>query len=291
MITVIDLKAYTEASSKNYKQIPIENAIPATVCTEFSRYEVLRACRRKLYFDIDGVPEDKPKLIDDFIKAYNNFLIQNHIVNKPLSFIKTTNGASETHRGLSYHLICPTHCAPYFQQRDALLAFKHTEEGKPFNDYADTSVYSKLRLFKLPNFIGIPMTNPENYHRMDPTYPNSKDYIIQDTDGCQCINMHFSIQKGWRKTSVRISPLLQAVVKLATLLENPQAPKKENATPIKYSFEDIIKRIDALLSKTSISALDRKMLQDLRNECGNENSNIPTIANGLLSLLEEKYKQ
>ena len=166
MITVIDTTAYAHCSPRNYKQIPIDQAIPEEPCIEYSRYEVLQQKIRKLYFDFDGIPDYNYNLLREFIEDYNSFLISKDYINEPIDFISTINTYSPNHPGIGSHIIARSVTMDATKQHTLLLAFLSEYEGaEKYKPYVDTSVYSVRQLFKLPHFIGLPMINTDNYHK------------------------------------------------------------------------------------------------------------------------------
>ena len=205
MITVIDTTAYAHCSPKNYKQIPIQDAIPSEPCLTYSRYEVLQQKIRKIYFDFDGVPEDKSELIREFIADYNKYMISKEYIKESIEFVLTTNSHSPNHPGIGSHIIAKNTTMDATKQHDILLCFlSESVNTDKYKEYLDTSVYSVRQLFKLPHFIGLPMVDMENYHHMLST-DNITDYLIQNITGCKYLNPNITCKKEWRKAEKRIS--------------------------------------------------------------------------------------
>lgn len=205
MITVVDVTNFNQASPRNYKQIPLADAIPAIPCTEYSRYEVLQQKIRKLYFDLDGIPNDDAKLLRDFIEDYNRYLINKEIITDPIEFVATINTNSSNHPGIGSHIIAKSITMDAAKQHTLLLAFLSEFEGaEKYKKYVDTSVYSGRQLFKLPHFIGLPMINLENYHCMTDT-ENRTDYIIQKITDCKYLNPNIHPNKEWKKAEKHLS--------------------------------------------------------------------------------------
>lgn len=205
MITVVDVTSFSQCSRRRYKQIPIASAVPSEPCTEYSRYEVLQQKIRKMYFDFDGVPEDQFSLFREFVEDYNNYLIDKDYIKSPIEFVITTNSRSTNHPGLGSHIIAKSTTMDVSKQHTLLLGFLTEFPGAvKYKEYVDVSVYSSLQLFKLPHFIGLPMTDTENYHCMlspeDPT-----DYIIQNTAKSTYINPSIECKQEWKKAGKRIS--------------------------------------------------------------------------------------
>ena len=156
---------------------------------------------RKIYFDIDGVPEEKENIPEDIINNYLDFLIENQLfTNKEdFTYVKTTNYNSGKYKGLSFHIISTSHYMNMELFNKTLNAFIKSEQGQQFKDYIDFSAYSQIRSFKLPNFIGIPITNPENYHYLDPSSNNPEDYIITYLEDQRLIAGEFKVSKTKKK--------------------------------------------------------------------------------------------
>lgn len=205
MITVIDTTAYAHCSPRNYKQIPVDQAIPEEPCVEFSRYEVLQQKIRKMYFDFDGIPNDNYNLLREFVEDYNNFLISKDYIKEPIEFISTINTRSANHPGIGSHIIAKAITMDATKQHTLLLAFFSEHEGaEKYKPYVDTSVYSVRQLFKLPHFIGLPMVDTENYHCMVDTEDRSA-YIIQKITNCKYLNPNINAKQEWKKNEHHIS--------------------------------------------------------------------------------------
>ena len=205
MITVIDTTAYAHCSPRNYKQIPIDQAIPEEPCIEYSRYEVLQQKIRKLYFDFDGIPDYNYNLLREFIEDYNSFLISKDYINEPIDFISTINTYSPNHPGIGSHIIARSVTMDATKQHTLLLAFLSEYEGaEKYKPYVDTSVYSVRQLFKLPHFIGLPMINTDNYHCMVDTEDRTA-YIIQKITNCKYLNPNITAKQEWKKNERHIS--------------------------------------------------------------------------------------
>lgn len=182
MITVVDITDYTQNRYKNYKSIRMEEAIPANVCLDYSRFEILRQTMRRLYIDIDGVKGvNDDSYVKEFIKLFNKFIISSGYAKEPIEFVYTTNFNSAAHPGAGYHLFAKSVQMNYTKNR--LLLAEFINENPQYSKTVDFSIYSNKQLYKMPNFIGIPMVNPMNYHTMvDPSNPLL--YIVQNTNGC-----------------------------------------------------------------------------------------------------------
>ena len=286
MITIIDATSFNQCSPKNYKQIPMANAIPSKPCTEYSRYEVLQQRIRKMYFDIDGVPDDRFRLITDFIDDYNKYLISKEYINEPVEFVITTNSHSPNHPGIGSHIVAKSTIMEVSKQKTILLGFLSEYDGaSKYKDYIDTSVYSTLQLFKLPHFIGLPMTDPENYHCML-SPENSMDYIVQNTANCKYLDPPVECKQEWKKAAKHISWI-----------------PKHNAKKVRDIFEMIFdrrsaKRIDVrsyidrcqeLMLSEHVSETLMKRLTDIMNDL-RENKNVEMCI-GLIDHIADKINR
>ena len=199
-VEVVDCTDFTQCRSDSYKFVPVENAFSFdTPELSFSRYEVLKNQYRKMYFDIDGV-EDTPEnqnIAQDFMRDYEEYLKTLVKLPEPLKYVITTNKNSTGHPGIGFHVIVWNYHMDYKKQYITLIGFKETSKGQRYAKYVDTVVYSSLRLFKLPNFIGIPMNNVENYHRPDPSDKNIEHYLIQSLNGTQLLEHRLHVPQDW----------------------------------------------------------------------------------------------
>ena len=216
MITIIDCKqSYTEASPRNHKKILYTNVIDEisdrTVHMEKSRYEVLNNTIRRIYFDIECIPEDKPEMISEIVGKLDAYLKSIRLIDHDLKYALTYNSGSLTHKGLSYHLILPEYKMSIQVMKNLVIAFTHSDFGKDYIEYFDTSVYSRIRLFKLPYYVGMNKegidTNPDNHHRI--IVGDIADCIIQYTEDAKYLTYDFQIKPEWWKESKRISPKFQ----------------------------------------------------------------------------------
>lgn len=220
-IIIVDCKtSYYDANKRNYKTVSVEEITDElrkkTVNTAISRYEVLKHNIRRLHFDIEKIPEDKPSLIYEFIRDFNEYMREECSIEKNMNYVLTFNNSSSAHKGLSYHVIFYEYSMDYRAIRDCLIAFINHDLGKPYADYIDVSIYSAIRLFKLPYYIGITKegidTNENNYHRIVEDSSESDDVshvIIQDTEDCEEIKHTFDVKPEWKKSAKIISPFWQ----------------------------------------------------------------------------------
>lgn len=179
-------KSYTENKPKNHKYTSIDNYVNMikNKNEKTSIYEIFAPGKNvKIYFDIEKIPFDEHKLIDDIIGDLRLFFSKT--TNLELGqYIKTINESSANHKGLSYHIIF----YEYHTTVINILCFlnEFLTEHPEYVKYMDGSVYTDDRLFKSINQIGvcgkIVDTNPKNYHRIDNVEQNEttiKQSIIQ----------------------------------------------------------------------------------------------------------------
>lgn len=283
MITIVDVTDFAQCSPRRYKQIPVEDAIPEEPIKEYSRYEVLQQKIRKMYFDLDGIPNDNSKLLRDFIEDYNQYLINKEIIKEPIEFVATINTNSTNHPGIGSHIIAKSVTMDAVKQHAILLGFLSEFQGaEKYKDYIDTSVYSGRQLFKLPHFIGLPMVDPENYHCMTDT-ENKSDYVIQKITNCTYLNPNISAKKEWKKAEKHISYIPRrgnAMVKeLYYAILNRRSVNHLNV----YKFID---KAQELLLNERITETLTKRLNEIINDL-REKRNIETSI-GLIDHIEKK---
>jgi hypothetical protein len=181
---------YTENSpSKHIIHTSIESFYEDTLNPEDCVYEVLDKPVRRIYLDIEGIDMETSeshrlvlKIINDFREFIGTSISPAHV---------TYNAGSTGHPGHSYHVIFDEEIN-YQLLKNIVIAFKqlHPEYGT----YIDESVYSVIRLFRLPfqckqraddtpdaNDVHIPI-NLESQRLLDKEYWNdimACNYIIQ----------------------------------------------------------------------------------------------------------------
>ena len=191
--SIIDITSYKQNFANNAKAIPVDDLaleiktrhetfiskrlLPFQVepipSLEQSRYERISSEVRRIYLDIDGVPTSEPFLILDIVKSLKDFFKEEvgEEMSEEMNFITTFNGNSETHAGFSFHLYCRNYSMNVNNLHNLLAKFVSTS-GKRYADYIDMSLYSKVRLFKIPYYLAIGKdrvslsTNKENFHRL-----------------------------------------------------------------------------------------------------------------------------
>ena len=263
-ITIVDCDDFTRSSKKYHKKIDINEAIPSTVITKFSRYEVLDEIERRVHFDLDGIPFglNAETMPDRFVRGWAHFMhVKGILDNENIKYVKTTNYHSLTHEGFSSHIICYEYKMGYTELKASVILFVNTEEGKEFKPYVDTAIYSSMRLFKLPHFIGIPMTNEDNYHELDPMDHDTTHYIVQYTkDAALLVGRNkLIVPKGLRKTCLKHSgPKYEKIAK--TLEEIKQIfVDKQHANRI-YSSEELNEMLMTLINHPRLKENDKARL-------------------------------
>ena len=131
--------------SKHITHASIESFYEDTLNAEDCVYEVLDKPIRRIYLDIEGIHMETTeshnlvrKIVNDFRKFIGTNISPAHV---------TYNAGSTGHPGHSYHVIFDEEIN-YQLLKNIVIAFKqlHPEYGT----YIDESVYSVIRLFRLP---------------------------------------------------------------------------------------------------------------------------------------------
>ena len=287
IIKIIDLTDFHQARPNNYKEIDINEAIPDTPNLQISRYEVLNYYIRKVHFDFDGLPDtpEGREIPDNFVKAWAKWMYgQSLIPSEEIKYVKTTNSASATHKGFSSHIICYEYSMDYQQIKNSIIKFIETTEGSQFKNYVDVAIYTRLRLFKLPNFIGIPMDNPDNYHRLDPRDLNKEHYIIQHIEGLTHITSKFYLTKSERRQSKKAMHSNgngELYIQIARAIEQAFIDKISKT----YNGTTINEQLQSLINNPNISETDKTILQKYTPY---DESKAPLI-NSLITLVKTKY--
>lgn len=300
-INIVDCTDYTQCSANNYKQIPLTEAFSFdTPELSFSRYEVLNNQERKIYLDFDGLPETEEgeNMPKNFITDFEPYLISTLPENEkenwePLKCVITKNHDSTSHKGYSSHVIIYNYSININDIKTLLIGFFHTEKGTKYDGYVDLIVYSTLRLFKLPNFIGIPMTNVNNYHRPDPDDNEIEHYIIQYIIGCKCLHPNVRIPRRWIKQANRKQARgghgsdQNAKFYMALYEKICETYKAINIKESKsYDKDDISRKIDVLLENPDISEHDKNKIRYRKDVFANS----PAITESLIKQIAYKYK-
>lgn len=291
-VLVVDCTDFTGNTANNYKLVPVNQAFPMTPELKFSRYEVLRESIRKIYFDIDGMPEaedveDKP---DKFVKAWGDFMVlSGFLEHNDLKWVKTLNHHSTNHKGFSAHVIVWNYQMNTTDLKNSVIMFLETEQGREFREYVDVAVYSSLRLFKLPNFIGIPMTDVNNYHTMDPRDNDMRHYLIQDLTDTTQIVAHFKVPRNLRRKAKQISPAGNVIFykkMVEALDELRQVFVDKHKTENIIKADEVENELNQLLLNDTISESDKIILR--RYTPLDENK--LAIVNNLCRLVKQKYR-
>lgn len=218
-------------------------------------YEVLTNVYRKIHFDIENIPKDKPDLIDEIIQRIKNWfgLLDGRC-------IVTRNLNSTQHPGLSYHVIFCGYRIKYDKLKLYVCCFK--EHNRDIAPYIDHSIYSSIRLFRLPNQVkqGTNET-PEDSHHI--VY-NTSSYNIDR----HCNYRYVLIQDIYTHGTTEYSKKMMSQDILNKLLDYITKQKKKNAAnhdkTIKYSgqinYRKMKEEVDNLqLMKKEINRLHNKI--------------------------------
>lgn len=220
MIKTISIRSYKEARPKRYRYETVEDICgdiltciqDDIIHSDTSKYEVLTNKVRRLYFDIENIPSDNVNLINDIENDINTFIKNKDAnsgkqMNEDMKFVQTINQGSKTHNGLSYHLICYNYCMNVMNLKGLVTEFLNTV-GEKYKAYIDCAVYSSLRLFKLPYYIGlqkdvgIDETDINNVHKFTTKTLESENFnvrhcIIQYTNDVKELSIDFVDNKKW----------------------------------------------------------------------------------------------
>jgi hypothetical protein len=286
---IVDCTDFKQSGPRNHKWCSTLDAIPETVETSFSRYEVLNCPRRTVYFDLDGIPDDEnaENVPDEFVHAWFAFMKKSKFIKgDDIKYVRTKNHASPTHKGFSSHVICYELEMHIHDLRDSVIMFGLTEEGKRFKDYVDTCVYSKVRLFKLPNFIGIPMNDPNNYHHMDERDPDPSHYIIQLYNyrhHKKKVIARFSVPEEARKAATIRSQnnQIEIVKHLKEITQAIADPQQHKLNKVKEKVDKLIK---GMMENSKVSEHDKELLRKFVERKRND----PLSAKGLCRIIMNK---
>ena len=147
---------------------------------KLTTYELLTNPRRRIYLDIENIPNDQPELIKKIIDDWCKFI---GVPNEKIAY--TFNSGSH-HEGLSYHVYVP-YVTYGFNILNGIRKFKC--EHPEYVNYVDEKVYNRNRLFRLPDQIG---AEPDSAYkagkgRNDDVHKIIQgewaDCVIQNTDG------------------------------------------------------------------------------------------------------------
>lgn len=285
MIVNITLTDFTQSRPRNYEWNYLEDITNDIIIlhnegcnTHASRYEVLNKSVRKVYFDIEKIPTDQPELIYQILSELNKFFKSKapEQVEDDMEFVVTHNKASATHEGLSYHAICWNYSMDYKNLKGLVLEFINTV-GSKYNEYIDSAVYSSIRLFKLPYYIGLQKqngldTNPDNYHYMLNT-PEELDeeyvskYLIQYTKNTKELTIDFEDKPSYHANNIsfrRGTPGLKGVtnklVQIEQILQNRTSG---------YTYKNVMSICDRLYDKLDCERLgevSKRKINEIHDE-------------------------
>lgn len=142
-------KSYKEAGFDNYSRYASIQAAQKDITNpETCSYEILDKPIRRLYLDIEGIESAEAHdhdIIKLIIRKYCDFI---NIPFDDANVKVTYNQNSTGHEGKSYHVIFPRIAMDYLLQKQVIKAFRIVYPE--FRGYIDNSVYSVIRLFRLP---------------------------------------------------------------------------------------------------------------------------------------------
>jgi hypothetical protein len=191
---IISLAAYNEFKKYNINTLCSINELEAYMELAHTNsktcFEVLQSDILRIYLDLENIPSESTELYKQIITDFMEYAGLNKIQTE---YVVTFNPCSH-HNGLSYHVIFHV-LTTLGNLKNLVQNFK--SHYKAYTTYIDDSVYTRLRLFRLPEQRGLPcleksITNP-NYdnskdkHHIHETHFNdpSHEYILQD-----CIIQH-----------------------------------------------------------------------------------------------------
>lgn len=204
-------KSYLENKSRNYQT---NNVLDYEDKIKFRNYysslfEVLSPFKPlKPYFDIEKIPIDQPNLIYNIIDNLQTWF--NKETGDELGeYILTHNKHSVSHDGLSYHLIFYERMA--YQSEILNMLNNFLEIHPEYTTFMDGSVYSKDRLFRSVNQIGVDKKNnclsphKDDIHIIVNKKQNDESIaqsIIQNTKNCTLIKHEFKSIKRPRSKHI-----------------------------------------------------------------------------------------
>jgi hypothetical protein len=193
---IISLATYDEFRKRNIDTVYSLNELEAYIelaqtnsktCVEVLQSDILR-----IYLDMENIPSENTELYKQIIADFMEYAGLNKTQTE---YVITFNPGSH-HKGLSYHVIFHV-LTTLGNLKNLVQNFK--SHYKAYASYVDDSVYTRLRLFRLPGQRGLPckdekyVTNP-NYditkdihqiyetHFTDPNHKYTlKDCVIQHT--------------------------------------------------------------------------------------------------------------
>ena len=207
--------------NKKYKWI-----MNSTLQKDVSLYEILDLYTpTKLYFDIENINCNEKDFIYNIIRDLKIFVKSTTITDKNpngielTDYVLTFNNESSSHDGLSYHLIFNHYFSRPIGIKSLVLNF--IEKYPIYADYIDVVVYSKNRLFKSVNQLGID-GNINNKHVL--VKGNIEDSIIQNIKNCKEFDYNYTIPESMK-----------------TYKSNKHSWNKDNKNEIMESVKEVIK--------------------------------------------------
>ena len=140
----------------------------------------------KFFMDIEKVPREAPYLIFEIAEKFKDYMLSVHNINFT-DYIVTINLESNTHDGFSYHII---YDGIYSSIYDVGTFVNDFTAKNNFIDFIDNSIYTSLRLFKLPLQFGINSKGKHKRNKSSLNYHQIFYYKLQNT---------LSIQKDLHK--------------------------------------------------------------------------------------------
>lgn len=172
--TYIDIDSYYHASKNKYINGTLEQLIQTAKTSSNTTLEILNNIMRRLYFDIENIPVEKPELINEIIEA-----LAKMVDIDPTKYALTINKHSSQHKGLSYHLYFPYKLENY-KIRCLVNDFK--TENEELGQYFDDCVYNNGRLFRLPEQKGCGFGSSED-DKHEIVHGTFEDCVIQNLNG------------------------------------------------------------------------------------------------------------
>ena len=195
-------KSFNENVKRNIKYCTLEEYIKSISNKNYdsSFYEIFsRNDELKIYFDIEKIPLEEPKLIDNIISDLQTFFV-NETKLELGNYIKTLNTGSESHNGLSYHVIFYEWKTTQLNILNLLNSF--LEKYPQYCSFIDGGVYTNMRLFKSVNQIAIVKKGKKQYRSniknnmhiivdVEENQTSISQSIIQNVTDCKKLNFCF----------------------------------------------------------------------------------------------------
>ena len=158
-------------------------------------YEVLLNDPVRLFVDMDGVPLDKPNLINEFINTFIKFMKSEFNVDIH-NYALTCNNGSVSHPGFSYHVYFPEYYLNNVHNcKYILLRFIDYDREHKFYDYIDGCIYHYNRLFRCPNQYNAAREAIDEMDKHNIIKGTIQDCVIQYTSNSQLLNIEFDYNR------------------------------------------------------------------------------------------------